>query len=288
MLIPLREALELAQRSGCAVGAFNAVSLEQIEAVVAGAEHAGTLVVLQISENAVRSHGALLPIGAAALAVARSSSVSVVVHLDHASDLDLVDQAIELGFTSVMFDGSRLPHDANVAATRTVVRQARLRGVSVEAELGEIGGKDGVHSPTARTAPDDARRFVDATEVDALAVAIGSSHAMTVRDAVLDLDLLAALRAAVDVPLVLHGSSGVADEEIARAVHAGITKVNIATHVSGVFTETARRVLQDHIDLVDARRFLIPAREAMAREVARLLGVVSTPGRSTEAIASNR
>jgi fructose-bisphosphate aldolase class II len=232
-------------------------------------------VVLQLSQNAVRYHGALGPIGLATLAIARSSRVPAAVHLDHADDLDLVDQAIELGFSSIMFDASRLPYAANVRATADVVDRGHRGGLAVEAELGEVGGKDGVHAPGARTQPGEARQFVAATGVDALAVAVGTSHAMAERRTAVDLDLISELRAAVPVPLVLHGSSGVSDDELRRAVRAGMTKINMATHLNHVFTDSVRATLASKPELIDSRRYLGPARDAMAAEVARLLELLS-------------
>jgi fructose-bisphosphate aldolase class II len=151
------------------------------------------------------------------------------------------------------------------------------RGVYVEAELGEVGGKDGVHAPGARTDPGQALAFVRATGVDALAVAVGSSHAMTERTITLDKDLISALHAALPVPLVLHGSSGVPDDEIRRAVAAGMTKINISTHLVSVFTATVREVLTARPDLVDSRKYLGPARDAVAAEATRLLKVLTAP-----------
>jgi fructose-bisphosphate aldolase class II len=271
----LVELLTAAAERGRGLGAFNVFSIEHAEAIVAGAETAGTAVVLQLSQNAVRYHGALLPIGLATLAIARASRVPAAVHLDHADDLDLVDKAIELGFSSVMFDASGLPYAANVQATADVVRRGRRAGVAIEAELGEVGGKDGVHAPGARTEPREAREFVAATGVDALAVAVGTSHAMAERRTAVDLDLISALRDAVPVPLVLHGSSGVSDDELRRAVEAGMTKINMATHLNHVFTDSVRATLVNKPELIDSRRYLGPAREAMATEVARLLGLLS-------------
>lgn len=274
-LARLTDLIDPAAERGTGVGAFNVFSIEHAEAHVAGAEKAGTPVVLQISQNAVKYHRALEPIALATLAIGRAASVPVVVHLDHADDDALVDQAIELGFGSVMYDASRLDYDANVTATAAVVRRCHQVGIDVEAELGEVGGKDGVHAPGARTEPADAAAFVAATGVDALAVAVGSSHAMTSRTAELDLALIGALREAVDVPLVLHGSSGVPDEEIVRAITAGITKVNIATHLNVVFTDVVRRLLTADSGLVDSRKYLGPARDTVADEVARLLGMLT-------------
>lgn len=202
------EIIDSAYRDGVGVGAFNVVQLEHAEAIVAGAEEARLPVILQISENTVRYHGSIVPIGSASLALARLADVPVAVHLDHAESVDLVYEAVELGFSSVMFDASKLPYDENVAATRDITAYCHDSSAWVEAELGEVGGKDGAHAPGVRTDPGEARAFVEATRVDALAVAVGSSHAMLSRDAVLDFALIAKLREAVGVPLVLHGSSG--------------------------------------------------------------------------------
>jgi len=276
-LARLTDLLADARSRDVAVGAFNVISIEHAEALVAGAEQAGTPVVLQISENAVRYHGAVEPITVATLAIARAASVPAVVHLDHITDRGLVDAGLELGVGSIMFDGSVLDFEANVAATAAVVRDAHARGIDIEAELGEVGGKDGVHAPGARTDPAEAAAFVAATGVDALAVAVGSSHAMTERTSKLDLELIAALAAAVPVPLVLHGSSGVPDDEIVRGVRAGMVKINIATHLNKVFTDEVRSRLADPA-LVDTRKYLGPARDAVAAEVARLLGLLAIPG----------
>jgi len=275
-LTPTGEIVDAAAAAGRGVGAFNVIQLEHAEALVAGAEAAGAPVVLQVSENAVRYHGSLAPIGLATLAVARQSSTRVAVHLDHAESADLVAEAVELGFTSVMFDASKLDYDDNVRATAEVVRRCHAAGVHVEAELGEVGGKDGVHAPGARTDPDEARQFVDATGVDALAVAVGSSHAMLTRDAALDFDLIRLLRDKVGVPLVLHGSSGVADADLTRAVEAGMTKINIATHLNNAFTTAVRAYLTENPQVVDTRKYLAPGRAAVAAEVTRLLGVLAS------------
>ena len=267
------ELLSAAAADRRALLAMNVIQLEHAEAIVAGAERVGRPVVLQVSENTVAYHGAAAPILAAALAVAQGATVQVCVHLDHATGVDLIREAVGLGVGSVMYDGSALDYSANVASTAEVVAWCHERSVSVEAELGEVGGKDGVHAPGARTDPAEAAAFVSATGVDALAVAVGSSHAMTTRDAVLDEPLIGRLRDAVPVPLVLHGSSGVPDDGLARAVAAGITKVNIATHLNAAMTRAVRSALDDPV-VVDPRKYLGPGREAVAAEVARLLELV--------------
>jgi fructose-bisphosphate aldolase class II len=275
-LVTTRELLEdaVARRAGLA--ALNVLHLETAEAIAAGAEHAGRGAVLQISQNCVAYHGGLAPIAAAAAAVARASSAPLSLHLDHAEDPALVAEAIELGLSSVMFDGATRPWVENVALTSEIVGRAHDAGVLVEAELGEIGGKDGAHAPGVRTRPDEAARFVEATGVDALAVAVGSSHAMTERTAALDLDLITTIAAGVPVPLVLHGSSGVPDETIVAAIGAGMRKINISTQLNKQFTAAVRQRLDDDEALVDSRRYLGAGRTAIAVEVTRLIRLLDT------------
>lgn len=270
-LVSARELVTDAAARGTGIGAFNVIHLETAEGLVRASVDAGLPVILQISQNCADYHGGLEPIALATLAVARRAQTPVAVHLDHAERPELVDEAIALGFGSVMFDGGAMPYDENVALTATVAERAHAAGVYVEGELGEVGGKDGAHAPGVRTDPDEARAFVAATGVDALAVAVGSSHAMTDRTASLDLELIARLRGALDVPLVLHGSSGVADAVIADAVRAGMTKINVSTHLNGFFTRAIRSTLDADERLVDSRKYLAPAREALAGEAARML-----------------
>jgi len=274
-LASMTEIIEPARAAGRGVGAFNVIGIEHAEAIVTGAELAGAPAVLQISENCVAYHGALEPIASACLALARSAAVPVAVHLDHAASAELVRAAADLGLGSVMFDASSLPYQENVRVTAGVTEWCQGRGIWVEAELGEIGGKNGVHSPLARTDPGEAAEYVAATGVDALAVAIGSSHAMLTRDAVLDLALIASIGRAVSVPLVLHGSSGVPDRDLAAAVEAGMTKINIATQLNKVFTGAVRNYLSAEPAVVDPRRYGAAGRDAVASEVARLLDLLS-------------
>ncbi|GAB3280693.1 class II fructose-bisphosphate aldolase [Kineosporia babensis] len=269
--------LQQAKENGHGIGAFNVILLEHAEAIVAGAEAAGLPVILQISQNCVQYHGSLEPILAGTLAVARNAQVPTVVHLDHAEDEELVQQAVRLGVHSVMFDASSDDYEVNVRRTAAMAEFCHAEGVPIEAELGEVGGKDGVHAPGVRTDPADAQAFVQATGVDSLAVAVGSSHAMTERTALLDLELLAALAQNVPVPLVLHGSSGVSDEQLADAVRAGLVKVNISTHLNGLFTRAIREKLAADERVVDPRKYIVPGRIAVADEVERLLLLLARP-----------
>lgn len=268
--------VQAAQSTGDGVAAFNVITLEHAEAIAVGAEMTGRPAILQISENAVRFHGKQLrPIAAAVVAIADQAGVPLAVHLDHVEDESLLRQAAGIGISSVMYDASKLHYDANVAATRDAAGWARQSGLWLEAELGEIGGKDGAHAPGVRTDPREAAEFVSATAVDGLAVAVGSSHAMVERTASLDLSLIRDLARKLPVPLVLHGSSGVADDDLAAAVSAGIVKVNIGTILNVAFTRAVREQLAEDETLVDPRRYLRPARDAVAAEVARLVAIVS-------------
>ncbi|MGW3244164.1 class II fructose-bisphosphate aldolase [Streptomyces sp. NPDC001070] len=274
-LVPTAELVRAAYSDGRGIGAFNVITLEHAEAVVAGAEAAGRPAICQISENAVRFHGgSLAPLAGATAAVAEAAAVPVGLHLDHVTDDALLRRAADCGFGSVMYDASALPHDRNVAATRAAADWAHERGLWLEAELGEIGGKDGVHAPGARTDPGQARAFVAATGIDALAVAVGSSHAMTTRTARLDHGLIARLRQAVPVPLVLHGSTGVPDDELRRAVSGGMVKINIGTALNIAFTGAVRDFLAADAGTVDPRRYLSTARTQMASAVESALRVL--------------
>ncbi|MGW0335557.1 class II fructose-bisphosphate aldolase [Streptomyces sp. NPDC003011] len=279
-LVTTGELVTRATAAHRAVAAFNVITLEHVEAVVAGAESVPAPVVLQVSENAVRfRHGCLLPLARAAVAAAERAAVPVALHLDHVHSDDLLRQAPGAGFSSVMYDGSRLPYAENLAATRAAADWAHAQGLWIEAELGRVGGKDGqapldAHAPGARTRPAEARAFVADSGVDALAVAVGSSHAMTTRTATLDHALLKRLAATLDVPLVLHGSSGLPDGELAAAAAGGIAKVNVGTALNIAMTGAIRTFLTAHPEAVDSRAYLSVGREAMARTVAGIVRVL--------------
>jgi fructose-bisphosphate aldolase class II len=262
---------------GGGVAAFNVITLEHAEGIVAGAQRSGRPVILQVSENTVKFHGGLIrPLAAALAALASEADVPVSLHLDHAESADLWHDAADAGYSSVMVDCGSMPYERNVAVTAEVTKLLQQQGLSVEAELGYVGGKDtqvtNAHAPGTRTDPQQAAEFVAATGVDALAVAVGSSHAMTTKTAELDLDLIAALREAVLVPLVLHGSSGVPDEMLRAAVRAGIVKVNIGTALNVAYTGALREALSAK---ADPRPALKAARDAVADTVAHLLDVVT-------------
>ncbi|MER6246966.1 class II fructose-bisphosphate aldolase [Streptomyces griseorubiginosus] len=280
-LVTTGELVTRAAATRSAVAAFNVITLEHVEAVVTGAESLDAPVVLQVSENAVKfRHGRVLPLARAAVTAAERAAVPVALHLDHVQSDDLLREAADAGFSSVMYDAARLPYAENLAATRAAADWAHSQGLWIEAELGEIGGKHGqppldAHAPGARTDPAEARAFVADSGVDALAVAVGSAHAMTERTATLDHDLLKRLAAGLDVPLVLHGSSGVRDDELTAAVAGGIAKVNVGTALNIAMTHAIRDFLAAHPEAVDSRKYLSVGRDAMAeatRRIIRMLG----------------
>jgi len=270
-----KELVVAAAKQGTAVGAFNVILLEHAEALVEGAEFTNLPVILQISQNCVNYHGSLKPLALATIAIAESAKVPVSVHLDHCESENLLREALDLGFDSVMFDGSKLEYMENVVTSRRMAELCKSFGATIEVELGEVGGKDGVHAPGVRTNPEEARRFVEETGVDLLAVAVGTSHAMTTRDADIDFELIELLRESVPAPLVLHGSSGVSDPDIQLAVKAGMRKINIATHLNHVFTDEVRAILLKEPKLVDPRTYIKSARTKTATETARLLKMLN-------------
>lgn len=283
-LIRTGELVDAASARGGAVAAVNIITLEHAEAIVAAAELSATPVILQVSQNTVVFHnGQLAPVSAGARALAELASVPVALHLDHITDDALVAAAAGAGYSSVMYDGGALSHSENVGRTIAARRSAHADGLWVEAELGYVGGKPGApqsaHAPGVRTDPDEAHQFVEETGVDALAVAVGSSHAMTSRDAVLDVGLIEKLRARLSVPLVLHGSSGVPEDELRSAIAAGIAKVNVGTALNIAMTRAIRQVLADDPAGVDPRPYLKAARAEMITTVSNLLTTVSAGAR---------
>jgi len=258
------------------LAAFNVITLEHAEAIIGAAEKVDLPVTLQVSENAVAHHGSVYPLAAALRELGARAHVPVTLHLDHITTEDLAHTAPDIGFHSVMFDASTNDYPTNVARTSAFVAFAAPRGIWVESELGEIGGKDGAHAPGVHTPPADAARYVTDTGVDSLAVAVGSSHAMETQTASLDIDLIAQIAEAVDVPLVLHGSSGVPDDLIVAACRAGMTKINIGTALNIAFTSAASEALAEG-GSSDPRKYLGPARNATQDVVFHYLSLISGP-----------
>jgi len=271
--MPLRTPADIL-RTQNSVLAVNVVTLEHAQAFIKASEETSVGIILQISENAVKYHSGLSGIGKAMLDLAEGATTKVSVHLDHATERSLVTEAMELGFNSVMFDGSKLEIGENIEQTAHVVQQAKLLGVWVEAEIGEIGGKDGVHAPGVKTSVADAKSFYESCLVDGLAIAVGSSHAMQEKTATLDTQRIEEIAEVLPIPLVLHGSSGVSNEQLLKAVKAGIKKVNISTELNRVFTTSIRKNLNNDQNMVDPRKYLGPARDEIANAVSEYLRLI--------------
>jgi fructose-bisphosphate aldolase, class II len=262
-----------------AVLAFNVITIEHAEGIADGVGRAGVPALMQVSENTVLFHGGrIAPLVGACARIAAHSSAAIAVHLDHFKDVTLITEAVEtaadLGVTSIMVDAAHLSYRDNVDRTRSFVERAHAAALWVEAELGEIGGKGSAHDLGARTDPDEAAVFAAETGVDGLAVAVGSAHAMTTRDAVLDIALIDKLAASVAVPLVLHGSSGVPDDQLRLAVRAGIRKVNVGTALNIAYTGAVREALSANPSATDPRKYLAAARQAISDTVAGLCRAV--------------
>lgn len=283
-LVSLREVVGPAFAAGYAVGAFNANNLEYVQGIVAAAVAENAPVIVQASQGAIR-HAGLAQVAGMVKTAAAGAPVPVVLHLDHGRDLDLVRECLREGFTSVMFDGSSLSLEENIRLTSQVVRWAHAVGVSVEGELGRVPrAREALSREQLRalmTDPEEAARFVRETGVDALAVSVGSVHQMTTRVAELEVERVAALRASAGIPLVLHGSSGVAEASLREAVEAGICKVNFATALNLAFTRGLQEAMGEHPESIDPRVYLARAREELTlavREKIRLLGSSGAAG----------
>jgi fructose-bisphosphate aldolase class II len=277
-----------AQQDGFAVGAFNANTMEQIQAIVQAAQAESAPVIIQVSHNALLYAGSgnatlgLKYMATVGLIAAQSVTIPVALHLDHATKTEVL-QAIALGFTSVMFDGDGLSFEDNIAITKRLCEIAHANGVCMEAEIGEVpkpGDEEVDESTITLTDPDEAHAFVQATGIDTLAIALGSVHGIKDKHIGLDLERLASIRALVDTPLVLHGSSGVTDDHIAQGIAMGLCKVNVATQLNKAFTRDVRCVLANDSELVDPRKYLGSGRAAQVDAVRERIRFVGASGKA--------
>ena len=245
-----------ARKRGYAVGAFNCENMEMVKAIIAAAEELRAPVMLQTTPSTVR-YASLDMFAAMVAAQAKTAAVPVCLHLDHGSSFELAVQAINAGYTSVMIDGSKLPFEENIAVSKKVADVAAAVGIPCEAELGKVGGKedDLVAVADTNTDPMEARAFVERTGVTSLAVAIGTAHGFYVGTPVLDKERLTEIRKVVDIPLVLHGASGLTDEDVRDCVARGICKVNFATELRKAFTDACRQLAQDDPRAFDPKVF---------------------------------
>ena len=277
-LVTVKELLDKAEAGEYAVGAFNCNNMEIVQAIAAAAEAEKAPVIIQASQGAIKYAGLDYIVGLVNIA-AKNSKIPVALHLDHGTSFEQVIKCIREGFTSVMIDGSKYPLEENIALTKKVVEIARAVGVSTEAELGKIGGTEDditvLEKEAMLTDPEEAKIFVEQTGVDSLAVAIGTAHGQYKFDPELDFDRLAKIRSLVNIPIVLHGSSGVPDKDIQKAISLGVRKVNIDTNIREAFVKGVREVINKDAKEIDPRKILGPAREAMiaiVREKIRIFG----------------
>lgn len=291
MLVNLKEVMECGIKGGYAVGAFNITNLETLIAVTDAARETGKGVILQYAE-VHQPYITLDAIGPIMVEFAKKASVPICVHLDHGSCIESCMQAMRLGFTSVMIDASSSDYEKNVATTREVVRWAHSVKVTVEAELGHIFSSDGKTSQSeesgmrksdfinledAYTDPEVAKEFVKTTGVDALAIAFGTTHGIYTKKPVLDLDRIRAIRECVDIPLVMHGGSGLSKEEFQTAIRNGIRKINYYTYVALAGAKAVKKVLdranpQDNIFFHDIPLIGI---QAMKEDIERAIRIFS-------------
>ena len=268
-LVATQEMLKAAQEGHFAVGAFNANNMEMVQAIVEAATEERAPVILQVSQGAIRYAGLAYAAGLVKIAAA-GTDIPVALHLDHGTDFDQNVLCLREGFTSLMYDGSSLPLEENILISRRVCEISHICGIPVETELGKVlkRGATPAEVKAAMADPEDARRFIDETSADSLAVAIGSIHALLSQTAELDIERLDAIREAIpDTPLVLHGSSGVKEDSVLESIEHGICKVNVATYLSQAFTNAVFDHLKAHPDVEDPRQHLDPGREAAKERV---------------------
>ncbi|NLM39375.1 MAG: class II fructose-1,6-bisphosphate aldolase [Firmicutes bacterium] len=270
MLVSGREILQAAKKGGYAVGAFNLNNMEILQAIIEAAEEEKSPVILQASQGALKYAGIEYIAGLARIA-AEKATVPIALNLDHGTSFEQVVKCVRHGFTAVMIDGSQLPFEENIAIVQKVVEVAHPNNVSVEAELGKIGGvEDDIvvdEREATFTNPDEAAEFAERTKCDALAVAIGTAHGPYRGEPKLDLERLKVISTKTDVPLVLHGASGVPDEAI-KIARQYVSKINIDTELRIAFSKAVADFLRENPNEIDPRKILGPAKAAM-KEVVR-------------------
>ena len=275
MLVTLKEILEIAQTRGCAVGSFNTPNLESLQAVLGAAEELGEPVILmhaQVHEEMglVRMEDMVDVM----LLKAEKAKVPVCVHLDHGTDMDYVKRGMELGFTSVMYDGSALPMAENYANTCEIVELAHKKGISVEAEVGSMGAREGGEEggESIYTDPAEAKKFVEETGIDALAPSFGTAHGIYKAKPVLDLERVKVIAEKTGLPLVMHGGSGVSDEDYRIAIRNGIRKINYYSYMSKAAVSASQEMLNTQ-DVTFWHDLALTARQAMEKDAERAMRV---------------
>lgn len=283
MLVTGNEILQDAHKNNYAVGAFNVNNMEIVQAIIEAAEETRSPVIIQASQGGL-SYAGVEYIAALGKVAAENASVPVALHLDHGTDFEQVMLCVRNGFSSIMIDGSKHEFEENIAITNKVVDVCRPIGVSVEAELGKIGGTEDDITVAAKDAtftdPKEAKEFLDRTGVDSLAIAVGTAHGVYKGTPEIDFDRIKAIKELLDIPLVLHGSSGVADEDITKAVSLGINKINIDTDLRMAFSHAIHDFVEENPDVIDPRKILAPAREAMKNRIKEKMELFGSAGRA--------
>ena len=278
--VTTRKMLLDARRGGYAVGAFNAENLEMVQAIVAAATEVRSPVIIQTTPSTLRYASPDAFFGVVR-AEAAAADVDVALHLDHGSDFALCARCLRAGYSSIMIDGSRASLGDNISLTRRVVEMCHAAGVPVEAELGEVGGKEDSleSSGDHMTDPADAARFVDETGVDSLAVGIGTAHGIYKSAPHLDIGRLADICAVVSVPLVLHGASGLTERNVRDCIERGICKVNFATELRQAFTSAVRGFMSTDGEAFDPKKYGALARAAVKEQVLRRMAMCGSVGK---------
>lgn len=283
MLVTGIELLKKANEEGYAVGAFNTSNLEITQAIVEAAEEMKSPAIIQVSEGGLKYAG-IETISAIVRTLATKASVPIALHLDHGTDFNNVMKCLRNGWTSVMMDASKLPLEKNIEVTKNVVTIAHGMGVSVEAEIGKIGGtEDNVtvdEREAAMTDPDEAYRFAKETGVDYLAISIGTAHGPYKGEPKLDFDRLKKIKEMLKMPIVLHGASGVPEADIRKAVSLGVNKINIDTDLRQAFAARIRELLKEDGEVYDPRKILGPCKEAMKEVVKNKMRMFGSEGRA--------
>ncbi|MBP2071594.1 MULTISPECIES: class II fructose-1,6-bisphosphate aldolase [Thermoanaerobacterium] len=283
MLVTGIELLKKANEEGYAVGAFNTSNLEITQAIVEAAEEMKSPAIIQVSEGGLKYAG-IETISAIVRTLATKASVPIALHLDHGTDFNNVMKCLRNGWTSVMMDASKLPLEKNIEVTKNVVTIAHGMGVSVEAEIGKIGGtEDNVtvdEREASMTDPDEAYRFAKETGVDYLAISIGTAHGPYKGEPKLDFDRLKKIKEMLKMPIVLHGASGVPEADIRKAVSLGVNKINIDTDLRQAFAARLRELLKEDGEVYDPRKILGPCKEAMKEVVKNKMRMFGSEGRA--------
>ncbi len=280
-LVTSEKMLADAQKGGYAVGAFNVENMEMVKAVIAAAEELHAPVMLQTTPSTIK-YGTLETYYAIVAAEAKKAAVPVCLHLDHGSSFELAVQALKAGYTSVMIDGSHEDLEGNIAVSKQVADAAKACGIPVEAELGKVGGKEDDLEAEAdtNTDPMEAKEFVERTGVTSLAVAIGTAHGFYKGTPVLDKERVSEIRKVVSIPLVLHGASGLSDEEVRECVRRGICKVNFATELRAAYTDAGKRLIEEKPDTFDPKKLGVVGMEAVKNLVMERMKVCGCDGKA--------